>query len=321
MSTPYKPELSAMFYRIMLITLVGLAYSCSSAPSKKDKKVKEGADSAFVLKELLIRDPDTAMIKIEQGQKTQLSTLLCQHWELEKMEDVEAADQVVDEKGKRIFPGLVFFNDSQVVENPRSHLRIGKWKAFVNGGKIMLELSFDQGKRTIFQVKTLNPHYLLLVRSLPNGDRRELRLRGTGYRQPYPTWDPFYPDNIRWMIKPKKSENDSLVYERTSQAVRFFALFYRDNIKKQQASISFVGLPRIFQWYSGGIGLIDRDEIGESWVECFYNRQQAEKGYELLRKLIVDNEFNWIKAPSWIYATHSVLEQMYLKLQSGRQTK
>lgn len=318
MSTPYKPELSAMFYRILVLGLLCLQYSCGSDSKQKENRGKKTPDSAFALKELLIRDPDTAMVKIEQGKKTQLSTLLCQHWELEKMEDVVSAEQVLDEKGKRIFPGLVFFNDSQVVENPRSHLRIGRWKASVKAGKIALELNFPAGAIVEYEITTINPHYLLLNQPQANGTSRELRLKGTGYRQPADAWDPFYPDNIRWMIKPAKAENDSLIYERTSQAVRFFALFYRDNIKKQQSNISFVGLPKIFRWYSGGIGLIDRKEIGESWAKCFYNRKQAEKGYNILRSLIVDNEFNWIKAPSWIYATHSVLEQMYLKMKERK---
>lgn len=315
MSTPYKPELSAMIHRLLPLILLWLIVGCRSGTSRTEEKSSDEDSTAFVIQELLIKDRDTAMVKIEQSAKTQLATLLCQHWELEKMDDVESIDQVLDEKGKRIFPGLVFFDDFQVVENPRGHLKIGNWKASVKNGKIMLELTFKPNITRDFQVKSINPSYLLLATPLVNGGSRELRLKGTGYRQPHNQWDPFYPDNIRWMIKPTKSENDSLIYERTKQAVRFFALFYRDNIKKQQSEINFVGLPKIFEWYSGGIGLVDRESVQDSWLDCFYNSKQAFKAYRILHDLIVDYEFNWIKAPSWIYATHSVLEQMYLKME------
>lgn len=305
-----------MIRRLLSLFLFGLICGCQPASSGKEKKGSEKDSTGFVMKELLVRESDTAMVKIEQSAKTQLATLLCQHWELEKMDDVESIDQVLDEKGKRIFPGLVFFHDFQVVENPRSHLKIGNWKASVRNGKIILELTFKPNITKEYQVKTITPRYLLLSTPLAEGGSRELRLKGTGYRQSNNQWDPFYPDNIRWMIRPAKSENDSLVYERTKQAVRFFALFYRDNIKKQQSEISFVGLPKIFEWYSGGIGLVDRESVPESWLDCFYNSKQAFKAYRMLHDLIVDYEFNWIKAPSWIYATHSVLEQMYLKMES-----
>lgn len=127
--------------------------------------------------------------------------------------------------------------------------------------------------------------------------------------------DPFHPSNNRWRIKPAQKETDSGIHERIKNCLLFYALYYRDHIKRQAETISFEGLPALFEWYNGGIGLPHKNELSDSWIECFYNKDQALKGYTLLRKLIVDYEFNWPKgAPNWLYRTHSVLEQMYYQV-------
>ncbi|RYF94642.1 MAG: hypothetical protein EOO00_05120 [Chitinophagaceae bacterium] len=81
--------------------------------------------------------------------------------------------------------------------------------------------------------------------------------------------------------------------------------------------IEFLGLPEIFRWYDGGIGLPMKGELSDSWVDCFYDREQAEIAYDMLNDLIVTYEFDWpTNTPGWHYRTHSVLEQMYEKLDS-----
>jgi hypothetical protein len=99
--------------------------------------------------------------------------------------------------------------------------------------------------------------------------------------------------------------------------IKFYALYFRDNIKREMSGISFLGLPIIFEWYSRGIGLPEKEALHDSRAWCFYNRRQAEKGYELLRRLIVDYEFDWPEgAMVWVYETRSVPEQLYHKMDS-----
>jgi hypothetical protein len=127
--------------------------------------------------------------------------------------------------------------------------------------------------------------------------------------------DPFHPSNLWWCMPPSRPETDSAIHARVRASVKFFALYLRDNILRKKAKINFAGLPDIFNWYSGGIGLSDPELVDDSWINCFYNKEQAMQGYEMLKKLIVEHEFNWPKrAPSWVHQTHSVLEQMYHKL-------
>jgi hypothetical protein len=297
---------------ITAICLLAIA-ACSSPPPKKQKK--EQGKSDFVFRETLVKGDDTAMQKAGSGERVQLADVLCQHWELENMEGIESIDQVMDENNKRVFRELIFFTDSEVVENPRSHLRMGKWKAGIRDKKIVVTLSFPGKITKELMVQSIGPKKLLLLEQGKSDEFYSLELYSDGLRHQNSLNDPFHPSNNQWRIRPKKKENDRQLYERVKQCVKFYALYYRDNIKRNKDEISFLGLPTIFKWYRGGIGLPDRDKVDESWIECFYNKEQAMQGYQLLRDLIVDYEFNWDeKAPNWVYQTHSVLEQMYGKM-------
>jgi hypothetical protein len=297
---------------ITAIYLLAFA-ACSSPPSKEQKKKQ--AKSDFVFRETLVKGFDTAMQRAGSGERVQLADVLCQHWELENMEGIESIDQVMDENNKRVFRELIFFTDSQVVENPRSHLRMGKWKAGIRDKKIVVTLNFPGKITKELIVQSIGPKKLLLLEQGKSDEFYSLELRSDGLRHQNSLNDPFHPSNNQWRIRPKKKENDRQLYERVKQCVKFYALYYRDNIKRNKDEISFLGLPTIFKWYRGGIGLPDRDKVDESWTECFYNKEQAMQGYQLLRDLIVDYEFNWDeKAPNWVYQTHSVLEQMYGKM-------
>ena len=127
--------------------------------------------------------------------------------------------------------------------------------------------------------------------------------------------DPYYPANNLWRIKPGRKETETEIRQRVKDCIRFYALYYRDHIKRKKKVIEFLGLPEIFRWYNGGIGLPMKGDISDTWVECFYNRSQAEKGYDILKNLIEVYEFDWpTGTPGWHYRTHSVLEQMHEKL-------
>jgi hypothetical protein len=142
-----------------------------------------------------------------------------------------------------------------------------------------------------------------------------IRYRSDGMEHQNILNDPFHPDNNLWRVKPVHTESETEIKKRVRDCVRFYALYYRDNIKRHKKVIEFLGLPEIFRWYDGGIGLPEKKDISESWVACFYNKTQAEQGLTILTNLLVDNDFDWpTGTPGWHYRTLSVLEQMHEKL-------
>ncbi len=314
-----KQKLLSMKSRIVTAILALILASCGSGDSGKSKIVDEEVeDSAYVIKETLVLPADTAMVKLVSGKRLNFREAISVKWIFVPIEVKQAEDPEWDENNSRQFPELIFFSDSQVVENPRSKMRMGKWEAIGSDGQIVLHLKFKSAQKT-YAVRSITNTDLWLREKTSKGDSISVHYKSDAKVHSNKANDPFYPDNLQWMIKPAKAESDSQIYKRTRDCVKFYALYYRDQLKRGNNSISFVGLPDIFQWYSGGIGLPEKKLVENSWRNCFYNKAQSEKGYEILRKLIVDNEFNWDKkAPSWAYETHSVLEQMYWEMGNNR---
>jgi hypothetical protein len=198
--------------------------------------------------------------------------------------------------------------------DPRMKMRTGSWKRELSDKINTLIISFEKGRKQQYRIRQLSASMLQL--SWRDGaDSFWIRFHSDARAHQNILNDPFHPDNNEWRIKPAKKENDLQIHERVKECVRFYALYYRDAIKRKKKEILFGGLPDIFVWYNRGIGLPDRKLVEDSWIDCFYNKEQALKGYDLLHKLIVDEEYIWPKgSPGWIYDTHSVLEQMYKRI-------
>jgi hypothetical protein len=292
-----------------LISLLVLLVVAGCGSGKKDKaRVKK----PFIFRETIVTGKDSGMANLAGIRRINMADAICQHWELPNMEGAPDIDLVLDDKGKRIFPELILFNDSAYVENPHSHFAMGNWRLKPNGNKLMLVLLSKTGKEKIYSIQDINSRYLHLGTHNSKGKEVFMLLSSDGKVHKNKYNDPFHPLNIQWRVKPAKLENDSAIKARVRACLKFYALFYRDNIKRQKGEISFMGLPTIFEWYRRGIGLPDRDRVGESWIDCFYNKEQALKGYDILRELIVRYEFKWPEnAPDWRYETRDVLEQMY----------
>ena len=292
---------------LIYLALVWLFSGCNTPPPKKQ------STSTFLLKETIVSGSDNGMTDLA-GFKRSFAETLCQRWELASTDD--AADELVwDTKtGDRLFPCIALFKDSTVIENGRGNVLAGKWRIQEIAGTRLLQLTFPGKIVHSYILQKLTNHQIQLTVATSKGFQRPLLLTSDGKVHQNNNNDPFYYPNIRWQLRPTAPESDSAIHQRAKDCIKFYALYFRDFIKRKQEKISFSGLPEIFTWYNQAIGLPDRDKLSASWINCFYNKAQAEKAYNLLRSLIVNYEFDWpTGTPSWEYKTHSVLEQMYHK--------
>jgi hypothetical protein len=283
--------------------------SCYQAGTREKSPATK---SRFVYKET-IASGDTEMISLGSFKRSNIADILCQRWELENWEEI-TADRVPDVELRKSIPrDMVLFKDSTVVLNPVGKLRLGKWRLDIKGDSRLMTLSLSDKTQRQYVIMDLASNRFIL--SLPEVKDFFLNLYTSRLLHRNMYNDPFHPVNNRWRIKPLEKETDSAIYARLKNCLLFFALYFRDHIKRNTETISFEELPEIFAWYNRGIGLPDKDELSDSWIDCFYNKEEAQKGYSILRKLIVDFEYKWPSgAPGWTYETHSVLEQMYHKI-------
>lgn len=290
------------------ISILCLALSisgCYDAGTPSASETKKKAKPGFEFIETIVTGRDTGMKSLSRFHKSNIADVLCQYWRSEEFGDYLPKD----------LPGeLRLFKDSTLLEKPRGKMRTGRWRVVMIGENPVLELYYQGAEKYQYRIGQIEWNRLKLV-DIKRKEQLPIKLISNGVVHQNMYNDPFHPANNQWRIAPPKAENDSAIHARVKQCVRFYALYFRDNIKRQEKVINFAGLPAIFEWYNRGIGLPNRKAIDDSWVNCFYNREQALKGYDILRKLIVDYEFTWPdNAPTWVHETRSVLEQMYHKL-------
>lgn len=280
-----------------------------------DAAAKKADIAPHILKETIAQGADTLMTRLAGIRQVNEWGPLCQHWEVSKTEGATSRELLIDANGDDFTPGIDIFSDSTYLLNPRGPMSMGTWRIAKEGSTRLLVLTRLEGKPLTWKINELSSQALRL--SLVDEEARTLYLNLSADGQVHQNKlnDPFHPANNQWRIPPAAAEDDSAIAARAKGIVKFYALFYRDNILRQKDKINFAGLPNIFNWYSRGIGMPDWEDILGSYVDCFYNKEQAEKGYQVLRRLIIDHEFKWPKgAPDWRMETHSVLEQMYHKM-------
>lgn len=292
-----------------IYTTVFTVIFLAACGENKQNGEEENRKMGRVLKET-IATGEKGFVQISNLRKTDIRENLCQQWEFGKSEGASSSELIMDENFDEIHPQYNFFKDGSVLENPRHHVRLGKWRI---GGRDSLILDFTDSTRKWFLVTAIESKQVRLVTKNESGKALYLNLKGNGLVHANMYNDPFHPVNNQWRIRPMNSEADSLIRKRVVNCVKFFALYYRDNLLRNKSSIDFKGFPHIFNWYRGGLGIPDRDKVDESWIKCFYDYDEAMKGYKFLRALIVNYEYEWPEKTEWYLQTHSVLEQMYHK--------
>lgn len=294
------------FVHIVLLVPLFFVFACGESKKSKAAAEKQG----YLFLENMVEGQDTGMVQLKGFKRKNPIDVFCQTWRTEKFS--EKADNW-SSAGQE---GMALFKDSMMVLNPGSSPVFGKWWV-VSDNQVpkKLHIHLEGQPDEEFQIKSITSTTLALYLKNTNGQEITVNLMAEGIAHMNPKNDPFYPDNIRWMQKPSKKEDDKQLRARVRDCVRFYALYFRDNIKRKRTSISFEGLPDAFDWYDGGMGLPNRDLVSNAWIGCFYNEEQSLKGWDILHTLMKEVDFNWPKgAPNWVYRTEPVLEQMAILL-------
>jgi len=294
--------------RISICVGLILLFACEIPPPRKEK-------SSFVFKETIAAG-DTSMLSFGKMKPLNITYDLCQQWELRDPDNASTVDLTFNPKtGDHLFQEIMLYRDSSVTFNPRNGIRMGKWKLGQLEDKLLLKLIFSDGSKREFIILQKRSNQLSLA-WLQGEERFGMQLSSDAKAHANGMNDPFHPFNNQWRIHPNKSESEKEILERMKNCVRFYALYFRDHILRNRSDINFSGLPSCFIWYRRGIGLYEEDSLPQGWVDCFYSEKQAIKGRNIIKELFRKYDFNWPRGtPSWFYETHSVLEQMFHKLE------
>lgn len=278
---------------ILMIVLSATFISCNDTTVKKN----EAPDAQ-------VEDRGPAPLDDISTSKN-IQVLLCQDWEnKEDAEDAAASGSGGDLEMP--YRGFSFFKDGSFTENPRDKIRFGKWK--LNDAEKMIDLEYTAGSKGHQKIGAIGPKQLILLNM---ADKKKMEYKSDALVEIEPTNDPFHPTNNRWRVKPSKPETDSAIKVRVKQSVTFYAKFLKDNAARGGNIISFVGLPGCFKWYSGAITVVNKSKIEDKWINCFYNKEQAIKGQQLLENVIT-KKYKWNKKETnWVKQSADVMLQIY----------
>jgi hypothetical protein len=184
----------------------------------------------------------------------------------------------------------------------------GKW-VYDNGAKtITLKYTVEKGQ-DIYKIAALSADELKVVNKGLSSNT-VLKFIGSGKSFIHSADDPYYISNNQWRIKPAKKETDAEIQKRLQDNLHFFVLYYRSALAKDAKVVSTWGFPTCLKLYGGGIYITKKEELNDIWIQCFYNRDQAMKAYDIMDK-VMDKKYSWPKGETnWIKQNLAVLEQM-----------
>jgi len=233
--------------------------------------------------------------------------LLCQYWKLTDADHPTEKDiSFTNDNGVLFECGIVFMTDSTVLENPTGEMSYGKFTLTGN----LIHVNFDDGRKAIYTIQRLRKDELLLKRT-GNKHTSELTYEGTKTSWPDARKSPFSKENYKWIVKPRKPETDAEIKERVKESVQFYAYYFDGFVNGNADKIIFSGLPCCLNWYQGGITIQNEENLNKKWISCFYSKDQAYEGRQILQDAIT-KKYNWDqKEPNWLKQTASVLQQIH----------
>lgn len=298
------------FFAVTVVSV--FIFSCSSKKDKNDSLTDEAVVEEVVTEKEVtkeIGEKESSLVYLDTAEN--IYNILCQDWVI--TEDAEALEGMT-ENSQLVIPyrSICLSTKGTFLRNPRNNIDYGTWQYNDATKTIVLNDAVDRTK-DIYKIARITYDELILV-NVGLKSETNLKFISPGKRYKDPEDEPYYIENNRWRIRPKKQEDEAAIYKRLKENIRFFILFYRSAIAKDDKTVSFWGLPSCFKWYGGGIYLKKEDELKDNWIDCFYDKEQAMQAYALADKLL-SQKYNWPKGEqNWLKLNLAVVEMMYKKM-------
>lgn len=293
-------------YSLYLVFLLCLI-ACNNSETKEGKEDEEKANSDLPGTKSML---DSLGLK-DLSNSTDLKELLCQTWDDEQ--DAQDPPMELGNGQDAFMSGYCFFKDGKMVKNHRGNFKIGEWEMDESKKPITITVKYSNGDREVLKIGMLSSKKMVLVDDSGPNKRIENYI-SNGYAYADLSNDPFSIQNNLWRIKPKKAESENEIKERVKGCVRFYTMFYDNQIATQSKVINFSGLPTCFKWYAGGIFMVKQDKLSPKWLNCFYNEKQMLEGYKMAEDLVTQ-KYTWPKGQSsWLVKNVAVLKQMLERL-------
>ncbi|WP_373512044.1 lipocalin family protein [Persicitalea sp.] len=161
--------------------------------------------------------------------------------------------------------------------------RQGTWS--IDGNRLSLQIG---GRTTFpFDIVEQNENTLILVLAEVGATDGELTLTCQRSEQYiYGEVDLLAPEQNEWRVKPKQRQTETQIRQRAIAQLDYL-IHYFECVKKNKQTYfetGLVGSPFIF--YAHGLGLSKESPSAKRWQRYFYDRQDANRAFDYLKKSI-----------------------------------
>ena len=289
------------------LTLLNLAFvalfmlACNTSSTKEDEKTS--TESAETTSPGLAKNGITDL-----SESSGMKDVLCQNWE--NRQDLSDNHGITESANIQLVSrGFSFAKDNTVIKDIRGDINTGTWSLDENKKPYTINIKYADGSSESYQIAVLKP-FELTLNSATGGEKKLVEYAGAALGYKDNNSDPFYIANNKWRIKPSKAETDDQIKARMKNFLHFYVLFYEYNINSKSSTVNFNGLPSCFRWYAGGVFIYKVNEVPEKWINCFYNKDQAMKGYKIAEDL-VSKKYKFPKGQTnWLKANLTILKMM-----------
>ena len=225
-------------------------------------------------------------------------------------------DKLVLEMAKRelMADGLVlfFFPDSMFTELDGYSTSHKKW-SFIGDKKI----KYGQSTLTIEKIEQKKSKTFLTATLYDTKNKIHSEFKFVKESEPLEDYksDPFYPTNNKWRQRPETKESNEEIRKRLLNYILHFAYILNATLERNENVVSFAHSMGLIQVFRGGIGRIPKNKIEESWINCFYDKEDAMKAFYLFSSYLRKGVYKGGTTGNWIKDDYEILMTLYYEIQ------
>lgn len=276
---------------LLALTLVIFFSSCNSTEKLEEKLVDDEIIGSWTLSEVITFDKENTDIK--DAARTALAN-------------------------EKLTKGLIlqFFPDSSYTMFEGGNIKHGSWSylnetALKYGNETLKIDRFDkEGEMTALYASIRNNDNAMESAVKCVEEIKKLK----DYKE-----DPFYPGNNKWRKRPLTNETDEEIVARLSNYLLHNAYLLKAAYERNDVTVSFEYSRGIIKVFKGGIGVVKKNKINQTWKSYFYNEADAMKAFYLYSSYL--DKQGVLRARStgdWVKDDYELLMKLYSKIQKAK---
>jgi hypothetical protein len=262
--------------------------------------------------------------KKEAAEKIKVSNNLLASWGLYDVSSMAEAntsgdDALLEEakSKKKLKDGILFsiFKDGTFSDVRKSSEYInGTWKN--TGDKLFLDYKNSTKTDTLYIQHDLINEQQSLSLYPPT---KKFKLQFVEYAPSMENFkeDPFYSANNLWRKKPSHAETPSEIQDRLGNYFKHLIYILKAAKERKQQVVSFEYSQGIVKIYSGGIGIEEPSQVANSWINSYYNNDDAKAAYKMFSIYLRHSHYKGAAVGDWIQDDYNILLSIYEDLKEG----